>query len=119
MATAKRSPLEEAPELSTAGLDLADMVMDETDVHARIAGGTATEEDHAVIAQLRKERVGNIMREHQVPRPIAEIIADTGYSKGTANRIYNDRCKRERQAREAAQAAVKASGKAAKMAATA
>jgi hypothetical protein len=115
MATAKRSPLEEAPELSTAGLDLADMVMDETDVHARIAGGTATEEDHAVIAQLRKERVGNIMREHQVPRPIAEIIADTGYSKGTANRIYNDRCKRERIAREAAQAG-KANGKAAKSA---
>lgn len=100
MATGKRSALE---------LDaLADAVVDETEVAARVAGGVESEDDVASLAVERLRKIELIAREHQVPKAIATIMADTGYSKGTANRIYNDTQKRERQAREAAQAAKQA-----------
>lgn len=96
MATPKRSPLEESP--------LVGAVEDITDAAARAAGHVATKEDLAQLAAERDEKIALIVREHQVPKPIAIIMADTGYSKGTANRIYNDAAKRERAKREAAHA---------------
>lgn len=95
MATQKRSALDES---------LVNMVEDVTSKEARIAGGVATDADLAEMQIEREEKIALTIRERQVPRPIAIIMVDTGYSKGTANRIYADNQKRERLAREAAQA---------------
>jgi hypothetical protein len=48
----------------------------------------------------RDERIGICMRYHSVNRQVAEIMIDTGYSKGTANRILADRRRAENRARE-------------------
>lgn len=93
MPTPKRSALDEAP--------LANMVEDVTEPSARLAGGVATDADKEALALERSQKIELLMKEHGVPKPIAEIIADTGYSKGTANRIYNDTQKRLRAEREA------------------
>lgn len=93
MATPKRSTLEESP--------LANMVEDVTSPEARAAGGVETASDREALALERQTKIDLIMKEHAVPKAIAIIIADTGYSKGTAFRIFNDTQKRERAEREA------------------
>jgi hypothetical protein len=92
-----RSPLE----LDT----LANQVTDETTREARLAGGSETDQD---IEEARLERASKIdlmIKERQVPRNVAEIMVDKGYSKGTAHRIVLDAAKRVARAREAAAAA--------------
>lgn len=89
---------------------LADAVTDETSIEARAAGHSLSADDKEELAAARAEKIDLIVKEHGVPRPIAVIIADTGYSKGTANRIYNDTQRRERAKREAAQVSAKAKG---------
>lgn len=93
MATPRKSRLDES---------LADRVTDETDAAARIAGHSATAEDHAEARAARDEKIALYVKEHQVPKAVAEIMADLGYSKGTANRILLDRAKAAARKREAA-----------------
>lgn len=75
-ATPRRSPLEESAHL-------ADMVED-------VSGEEAADE--------LVRSVDVIMKEKQVPRAIAELMAKTGYSKGTAYRIFNDNLRRRANA---------------------
>jgi hypothetical protein len=105
MATPKRSKLE----LEAADA-LANSVEDVTDIAARVAGHSATLDDEEAIRMDRETKIELYVKEHGVPRPIAIIMADTGYSKGTANRIFNDTAKRERAKREAAQVSGQARG---------
>jgi hypothetical protein len=98
MATAKRSRLDE----------LADTVEDVTDIAARQAGHSLTDMDAEALAREREAKIDLIMRERQVPRPVAVIMADRGYSKGTATRIILDEAKRKAREREAAHAAAQA-----------
>ena len=79
---------------------VADMVEDVTDRSARIAGHSLLEDDEAAIAQEREVLIETLIRERQVPRPIAVIMADKGYSKGTAFRIFNDAARRKQADRE-------------------
>lgn len=102
--TAHRSKLELDPNIAA----LADAVSDETSIEARAAGHSLSADDVDELALAREEKIALIIKEHQVPKAIAIIMCDTGYSKGTANRIFNDRCKRERIAREAAASAQQA-----------
>lgn len=48
----------------------------------------------------RDERIRTAMRYYQVNQAVATVMIDTGYSKGTANRIINDRRRNEGRARE-------------------
>ena len=95
MATPKRSPLDEAP--------LADLV-EEVSVTRHPDAPVPDAEQEAAAAD-RLTRIELIMRERSVPRAIAVIMVDKGYSRGTAFRIWNDEQKRLTQAREAAHAA--------------
>jgi hypothetical protein len=114
MATPKRSKLElEATET------LANSVEDVTDIAARVAGHSTTADDEEAIRMDRETKIELFVKEHGVPKAIAIIMADTGYSKGTCNRIYNDTQKRDRAKREAAQASVQARGAKQSAAATA
>jgi len=97
MATPKRSALE-----------LADQVEDVTDISARQAGHSLLESDEQALAQERDAKIELLMREHLVPRPVAVVMADMGYSKGTANRIVLDGMKRAQRQREAEMAAAAA-----------
>lgn len=50
----------------------------------------------------RDERIRTAMRYYQVNQHVATVMIDTGYSKGTANRIINDRRRNEGRDRERA-----------------
>jgi endonuclease YncB( thermonuclease family) len=50
----------------------------------------------------REDRIVTACRYYQVGRQVAEIMIDTGYSKGTANRILADRRRKESRDRERA-----------------
>lgn len=60
----------------------------------------------------RDERIRVAMRYHSVNQQVAEIMIDTGYSKGTANRILADRRRAEGRARERAALAEQAAAEA-------
>lgn len=79
-ATPRRSSLDESP--------LVDMVED-------ITGTDATPS-----RAFREDDIAKIMKEREVPRAVAEIMVDKGYSKGTAFRIFNDEFKRKAAKRE-------------------
>ena len=103
MATPKKSRLDE----------LADSVT----IEARPSPGAPRhvlgERGHVAVDEEREAKIDLCVRERQVPRAVAAIMVDTGYSKGTAFRIYNDAFKRQTRAREAAHAAEQASKKSA------
>ena len=97
MATPKKSRLDE----------LADQVT----VEARPSAGAPIdplESEEQAKAAERDAHIEAVMREKGVPRPVAVIMVDKGYSKGTAFRIYNDDFKRKTREREAAHAAQQA-----------
>lgn len=92
MATAKKSRLDE----------LADAVT----VEARPSAGAPIEDEEVRLkAAERAEAIETAMRVSGVPKNVATIMVDRGYSKGTAYRIINDDFKRQTREREAAHAA--------------
>jgi hypothetical protein len=92
MATPKKSSLDE----------LADKVS----VEARpSAGAPVLESEEAANIARRDAQIEAMMRVKQVPRAVAVVMVDKGYSKGTAHRIVNDEFKRATRAREEAHAA--------------
>lgn len=94
--TAKRSRLDElADNVETVG------------VHRHPEAPTDASEEAAANAE-REANIERTMRERQVPRAVALIMVDLGYSRGTAFRIFNDDFKRRTRAREAAHAAEQA-----------
>ncbi len=52
----------------------------------------------------RDERIRTAVRYYQVNTAVAAVMVDTGYSKGTANRIVADRRRAESRAAMAKQA---------------
>jgi hypothetical protein len=92
MATAKKSKLDE----------LVDSVTIETRPHD---GAPVQDEEAQVKATERLANIETTMRVSGVPKAVAIIMVDKGYSKGTAYRITNDDFKRQTKAREAAHAA--------------
>lgn len=82
MATPKKSRLDE----------LADKI---TDTARHAAGSPELETDEAAQAAAieREDKVKRLMLERGAPRPIAEIMADKGYGKGTSTRIWLDQQK--------------------------
>ena len=101
MAQAKRSPLE-----------LAELV----EVSASPSKGAprhdipnaALETEEEAAAQERDAKIDAYVRIYQVPTAVAMIMVDTGYSKGTAFRIFNDDFKKKTREREAAHVAQQA-----------
>jgi hypothetical protein len=102
MATAKKSALD--LESQAAGIQ----VFDVTDAAARAAGGVETDEDRELLNAQREALISKTMTERQVGRSVAILMVDTGYSKGTCNRIIGDRLRAENRKREAAQAGAQA-----------
>lgn len=99
MATPKKSALD----LETQGAGI--QVFDVTSPEARAAGGVETDEDRAVLEAQREALIQKTMTERQVGRQCATLMIETGYSKGTCNRIIGDRLRAENRKREAAAAA--------------
>jgi hypothetical protein len=97
MATAKKSKLDE----------LVDTVTIEARPHA---GAPVHDEEAQAKAATRELNIETTMRVSGVPKAVAIIMVDRGYSKGTAYRIHNDEFKRQTRAREAAHAAQQAKG---------
>lgn len=48
----------------------------------------------------KEERIAAAMRYYKVNKQVAAIMVETGYSKGTANRIINDKRRNEQRAKE-------------------
>lgn len=62
-----------------------------------------TETDYLLGEDLeadREERIRAKMRYYNVNQQVAEVMVETGYGKGTANRIINDRRRAAQRAKE-------------------